>query len=365
MLKKSLFAFACAALMTAPAVLSAQAPPTDDAYVLSTTPSTNYGNLPNLLVGTKGTAYVRFNLSSIPLGPTVAKATLRLFVNKVVTAGSVDVHQLNSSWTESAVTEANAPSKGASVDGGRHTGITTSMANDFVEFDVTALAQKWLNGSLANNGVAISMTSSAGSFSFDSKESTGTGHEPELLVTLNGPQGPIGPSGPQGPVGATGPAGPAGPTGPIGPVGPAGAAGTAQVWSGTTTLGSPQLSENMFSPIGLSTPRPFNGASDLQMQAIHVPAGCTAGNFTANVYGAQGTSYVVVQIYHTTDPGVYTIYATGMGCSVYANNGASVSCTSGSTYNAPAGDNFVAFASGFSNAPDFAGASVQTSFTCQ
>ena len=84
----------------------------------------------------------------------------------------------------------------------------------------------------------------AGSFSFDSKESTTFSHQPELEIYFNGPAGPQGPQGAQGPRGLS-PAHPvqqvprdspvrkahkvlkdsSGPTGPQGLQGPAGANG--------------------------------------------------------------------------------------------------------------------------------------------
>ena len=357
MLRRFLLAFACAALMAAPVALSAQAPPSDDAYVLSTTPSANYGAQPNLLVGSKGTAYVRFNLASIPAGPTVAKATMRLYVNRVVTPGSLDVYQLNSAWTEAGVTKASAPAKGASVDGGKHTGITAAMANDFVEFDVTALAQKWLNGSLANNGVAIGMTSVAGSFSFDSKEATGTGHEPELLVTLNGPQGPIGPTGPQGP---------AGPQGAQGPPGPAGGRGLqgGQVWSATTALPAYNgISSFVSTPAGYSLARNFNSQLDFQLTSLPVPQDCTLGNFRVDVYGAQGTSTAVFAIGYTTDL-VHNSPVVPIYCTVTAASGAKASCTSLDTASVTTQHSLVISSFSFSQVSDFSNAIVQTSFTC-
>ena len=47
--------------------------------------------------------------------------------------------------------------------------------------------QGWLNGSIPNYGVALALSGSNGSFSFDSKESSGTGHQPELEVVLDHP----------------------------------------------------------------------------------------------------------------------------------------------------------------------------------
>ena len=70
----------------------AQITPSADAYTNSATPSTNFGTKPTLDVQSASqTSYIQFDLSSIPAGYTsanVAKASLKLYVNSVTTAGS-------------------------------------------------------------------------------------------------------------------------------------------------------------------------------------------------------------------------------------------------------------------------------------
>ena len=91
--------------------------PTADAYV-NTTDTTNTGTSTNLY--TDGSpvvySYIRFNPSGLT-GSTVTKATLRVFAN---TAGSstqtYDVHTTTSStWGESTITSANAPTFGLTI----------------------------------------------------------------------------------------------------------------------------------------------------------------------------------------------------------------------------------------------------------
>lgn len=73
----------------------AQITPRKDSYTNSATTTTNYGTAGTLGVASSTssiqTAYIQFDLSSIPAGYTgakVAKATLKLYVNSVTTAGS-------------------------------------------------------------------------------------------------------------------------------------------------------------------------------------------------------------------------------------------------------------------------------------
>src|ERR1022692_5108872 len=69
----------------------AQAPPSADTYVSSSTPKTNYGLSPILVVQPGTTTFIQFNLAALPTGASVNKATLRLYVDGVLTGGSFDV----------------------------------------------------------------------------------------------------------------------------------------------------------------------------------------------------------------------------------------------------------------------------------
>jgi hypothetical protein len=141
-------------------------------------------------------------------------------VDAVAKAGSFDVYQVNNSWTESKLTY-NTPAPGVSATGGKPVAVTAASVNQFVLIDITNLAQDWLNGSIPNDGIALALTTSAGAFSFDSKESlfTGNGPELEIALTSGGVQGPPGAQGAAGPVGPVGPQGATGATGAAGPQG--------------------------------------------------------------------------------------------------------------------------------------------------
>jgi hypothetical protein len=222
-------AIALLAAMCTP--LLAQAPPSADTFVSSSTAKTNYGSAIALVVGQGTTSYVQFNVAGIPAGATISKATLRLYVDAVAKAGKFDVYQLNSSWAENTLTyNTPPPPLGLSVTSGPGVSITAASLNQFLLIDITALARGWVNGTIPNNGVALALTTgSSGSFSFDSKESLLTGNGPELEIAFTsgtGPQGPPGATGAQGLQGLTGATGATGSIGPMGLVGPQGPAGT-------------------------------------------------------------------------------------------------------------------------------------------
>jgi hypothetical protein len=208
---KAAYLFLYATALSVP--LSAQqAPPSADTFTLSATPRTNYGQSPLLAVTSGASTFIQFNLSELPPNATVSKATLRLYVDAVTGAGTFDVYEVNTPWTEEGLNFTNAPAPGLSATGSKPVSISSASGNQFVLVDITTLVQDWVNGTIANNGIALKLTSSTGGVSFDSKESPLTSHEPELEITL-ATAGPTGPQGPQGLAGAAGQTGPAGPQG--------------------------------------------------------------------------------------------------------------------------------------------------------
>jgi len=207
--------------------LFAQAPPGADTFVTSTYPKTNFGPSITLAVGQGTTGLLQFNLSGIPASATVTKASLRLYVDAVATSGKFDVYNITSNWSENAVNYNNRPTIGSSVSVNGPVTVGSSSWNQFLLIDITPEVQGWLNGTIPNNGLAIQLVGTSGSFSFDSKESLLTGNGPELEIALagGGQQGPPGPPGPKGDKGDPGIQGPAGADGAQGLKGDTGAQG--------------------------------------------------------------------------------------------------------------------------------------------
>ena len=209
---------------------------TDDAYTSGAQRTQNFGSAPVLTLQGPGPAsdrvYLRFDLSTLPAGtrgPDVGRALLRLWVNSVTKGGMFDVHTVKGGWTEGAITAATAPPPGRDEVAG--VPVTPRDRNTFVLVDLTDLVRDWLDRVLENNGVVLQPNASGIAVAFDSKENTGTSHEPQLEITLlgHGGSGPPGPAGPPGLPGAAGPAGARGATGATGPPGPPGPAGPAGI----------------------------------------------------------------------------------------------------------------------------------------
>src|SRR5271157_3037469 len=170
----------------------AQITPSDDSYTLTSTPTVNFGAKTTLEVESAGaTTFVRFDLSGIPstvTGAMVAKATLKIYVSTVTTAGSFNVDLVTSSWKESTLTANDAPTLGSAIASAIP--VTTADKNQYVLVDVTTAVVDWLNGT-ANDGLAI-VPDGTVSFALNSKETTTTSHPPELDIVLTGPPGPAG-----------------------------------------------------------------------------------------------------------------------------------------------------------------------------
>src|ERR1019366_8836473 len=171
----------------------AQITPSDDSYTLTSSPTANFGAATTLNVQSAGaTTFVRFDLSGIPptvTGAMVAKATLKIYVGTVTTAGSFNVDLVTSSWKENTITANDSPTLGSAIASA--VPVIAADKNKYVLIDVTTAAVDWLNGT-ANDGLAI-VPDGAVSFALNSKETTTTSHPAELDIVLTGPAGPPGP----------------------------------------------------------------------------------------------------------------------------------------------------------------------------
>ncbi|HEY6337263.1 MAG TPA: DNRLRE domain-containing protein, partial [Candidatus Sulfotelmatobacter sp.] len=165
----------------------AQITPSADAYTNTATPTLNLGTKPLLDVESASqTAYIQFDLSSVPSGYTsanVAKATLKLYVNAVTAAGSFNVDFVNGTWSEKTITADLAPALGTTI--ASSVPLTTANVHDYVLIDVTSAVGAWLDGTDPNDGIAL-VANSPLNASFDSKENTTNSQPPELDIVFAG-----------------------------------------------------------------------------------------------------------------------------------------------------------------------------------
>ncbi len=177
-------------LLCAISRLQAQITPSADAYTNNAVPTANYGAKTLLDVESSQTTYIQFNLSSVPAGYTgadVTKATLKLYVNSVTTAGSFNVDYVNGTWAENTITANNAPALGTTI--AASVPLTTTEKHQYVLVDITTAVQAWLNGT-PNDGIAL-VGNSPLNATFDSKENTTTSHSAELDIVFVSGNGTI------------------------------------------------------------------------------------------------------------------------------------------------------------------------------
>lgn len=167
-----------------------QSTPSQDSYTNSADSNTNYGTATTLNVASTTTAtqtaYIQFDLSAVPssyTGANVAKATLKLYVNTVGAAGSFNLDFVNGNWAEKAITANLAPALGPTI--ASSVPLTSANVHDYLLVDVTTAVQDWLNGSQANDGIAL-VANSPLNASFDSKENTVQSHPAELDIVFSG-----------------------------------------------------------------------------------------------------------------------------------------------------------------------------------
>jgi hypothetical protein len=166
----------------------AQITPSQDSYTNTATATTNYGTAATLGVVSSAasiqTTYIKFDLSSIPASYTsanIAKATLKLYVNSVTTAGSFNVDYVNGTWAEKTITSSLVPALGTTI--ASSVPLTAASANNYVQIDVTSAVGEWLSGAQANDGIAL-VANSGLSATFDSKENTTQSHPAELDIVF-------------------------------------------------------------------------------------------------------------------------------------------------------------------------------------
>lgn len=264
--------------------------PSSDDATTTTGDKTPAPSAVTVQVGGKNRGWVQFDLGQLPAGTTgaqVAKAIFRLYPSVLTKDSAFTVSLANGAWTEGLLVDSNAPVVGppelVAVP------LPKVAKGSFVNLEVTAIVQAWLNTPGSNHGFVLSGYATSPVIGFDSKENAAAGHYPQLDITLvaaPGPQGPKGDKGEKGDTGATGPmglqgpagpqgnSGPGGPQGPIGLTGPQGPAGTNGAGGADFIYGDGSAGD--FSGSGT-----FNTAHNLQFNnftvtgTLHIPSGVT------------------------------------------------------------------------------------------
>ena len=141
----------------------------------------------NTLPGAAVRAFARFDLTALPSGLPVMKATLRLWPNLVTTQGNIDVSAVLGAWDEPTLAAIVAP---ALSDPVVDFTVLKSDVKSYVHVDITELVKDWVDGDLVNHGLAlVGQAALPVNARFDTKENTTTSHPMELEVMLGLPAG--------------------------------------------------------------------------------------------------------------------------------------------------------------------------------
>ena len=170
---------------SAPSVHADTLHATDDTYVKISAATLNAGNKTKLFlrdVGDERHVYAKFDLATLPAGISgtdIDSATLRVYLSKVSTAGSIDLHVISAPWDESTVTAGDALALAPSF---ATVPVTDGDALSYLTIDVTTQLRDWVDGLVTNNGIAL--LPSGIKVEIDSKENKATGHPMEIEVAL-------------------------------------------------------------------------------------------------------------------------------------------------------------------------------------
>lgn len=125
-----------------------------DSYVDEANPNTNYETATSLGIESptpnRRIAFINFFLASIPAGSVITSAKLSVYASVVNDDNRLYLHKIIDEWYVDTLTWNNRPIQGTAPI------IKEASAGNWVEFNVKAIVQEWVNDPLWNLGVQIS-----------------------------------------------------------------------------------------------------------------------------------------------------------------------------------------------------------------
>jgi len=170
---------------------------TEDSYMKTDRDTDNFGGDIKLSLKSgnrERRSVVRHDVSSLAPGTLITSATLRLYVTSNSENRNVDVFALTETWAELGVSWSERTSGVAwgSAGGSYTTPAVTSVAmsstfvDNWVEFDITALVQEWVDGINPNEGVIL-LTDNNRELKLASREDADSTHHPQLVIEYTTP----------------------------------------------------------------------------------------------------------------------------------------------------------------------------------
>ena len=178
-------------------------------------PNANYGATTSMWVDDNNERpMIRFDLGVLPLGATVASASLSLYQysggDDAPAGASVDAYRLTRDWTEGSG-DGWSTGDGATWNTSDGTTAWTTPGGDYdttpaarnanlagvgwKQWDVTALADAWVSGTVSNQGVGLKATPGVGFIRYHSSDATDPTLRPKLTISYYPCECGGGPSG--------------------------------------------------------------------------------------------------------------------------------------------------------------------------
>ena len=144
-------------------------------------------------------AVLKFDLSPIPGGADIIEAKLELYsdgwsgASAQVTAAAYAVLRnttiteltWNQAQTGNAWNTAGCDGLGSDREGTAQSSLLINSIEEWYSWDVTDLVQRWVDGTLTNNGAIVHADTGQGAYAFQSSEGTLIERRPRLVVTYN------------------------------------------------------------------------------------------------------------------------------------------------------------------------------------
>jgi len=153
-----------------------------DTYISSLAPTKNYGTSRFNYIDSGRRGYYKYNLSVIPTKAIVSSVELHDFISWSRATGSANIYAVTGAWNETSINWNNKPANESVNYGVYNVAICNTGIGDcaHVTTGFENIVQRWINGSLVNNGIMITTPTKIASSELDSKESS---YIPYLLVT--------------------------------------------------------------------------------------------------------------------------------------------------------------------------------------
>lgn len=168
--------------------------PSADTFInsITTNANTNYGANQTLRFSKNGKeindVLIRYDLSSIPQGSKITKATFRLHQesykgdNTILSLG-VNIYPVVTNWQEKTATWNNRPSVNEKISQPNGQPYMAASNSDFQEWDVLPIVQDWVDKVVTNNGLLIEPYSNGWYSIFTSRE--GNPNQADFLPQLS------------------------------------------------------------------------------------------------------------------------------------------------------------------------------------